>query len=170
MQSHKKDWSDRLPKALWAYTITYINTTNFSPYELVYGKQFLLLIEFQIRTFKMAADLGIDFTDEQHQRIPQLNELDDIRRDAFHHTDLIQQQRAKWHDRYIKKNQFKEGDWALLFDSKFKNFKGKFNTHWLGPDEIEKVFDNGFVRVKTIYDGNVTFFVNGHRLKLYQKP
>ena len=56
----------------------------------------------------------------------------------------------------------------MLFDSKFKNFKGKFYTHWLGPYEIEKVFDNRFVRVKKIDDGNVTFLVNMHRLKLYQ--
>ena len=100
----------------------------------------------------------------------QLNELDEIRQDAFQHTDLIQQQWAKWNDRYIKKKQFKEGKWALLYDSKFKNFKGKFNTHWLGPYEIEKIFDNGSVWVKTINDGNVTFLVNGHNLKLYQKP
>ena len=58
----------------------------------------------------------------------------------------------------------------MLYDSKFKNFKGKFNTHWLGPYEIEKAFDNGSVRVKTIDDGNVTFLMNGHRLKLYKKP
>ena len=58
----------------------------------------------------------------------------------------------------------------MLYDSKFKNFKGKFNTHWLGPYEIEKYFDNGYVQIKTIDDGNITFLLNGHRLNLYQKP
>ena len=58
----------------------------------------------------------------------------------------------------------------MLFDSKFNNFKGKFNTHWLGPYEIEKFFDNGSVWVKTIDEGNVTFLVNGNKLKLYQNP
>jgi len=100
----------------------------------------------------------------------QLNELDEIRQDSFQRTDLIQQQWAKWNDRYIKKKQFKKGKWALLYDSKFKNFKEKFNTHWLGPYEIEKVFYNGFIWVKTIDNGNVTFLVNWHRLKLYQNP
>ena len=100
----------------------------------------------------------------------QLNELDEIIQDSFQHTDLIQQQRAKWHDIYIKKKKFKEGYWGLLYDSKFNNFKGKFNTHWLGPNEIEKIFDNGSVWIKTIDDGNVTLLVNGHKLKIYQKP
>lgn len=58
----------------------------------------------------------------------------------------------------------------MLYDSKFKNFKGKFNAHWLDPYEIEKVFDNGSVWVKAIDDGNITFLVNGHRLKLYKRP
>jgi hypothetical protein len=52
----------------------------------------------------------------------QLNQLDEIRQEAVQQTTLIQQQRAKWHDKFIKKKQFKVGDWALLFDSKFKYF------------------------------------------------
>ena len=77
----------------------------------------------------MASELGMRFDEAQQQIILQLNELDEIRQDVFQHIDLIQQQRDKWHNRYIKKKQFKEGDWALLYDSKFKKFKGKFNTH-----------------------------------------
>jgi len=58
----------------------------------------------------------------------------------------------------------------LLFDSKFKDFQGKFQTHWLGPYEIEKVFSNGVVRIKTIDEHQTPFIVNGHRLKIYRKP
>ena len=49
------DWADRLSEALWAYMTTWRNTTGYSPYELVYGKQILLPIEFQIKTFRMEA-------------------------------------------------------------------------------------------------------------------
>jgi transposase InsO family protein len=51
IQLHKKDWEERLPEALWAYRTTWRSTTGFSPYELVYGKQVLLPIEFHIKTF-----------------------------------------------------------------------------------------------------------------------
>jgi hypothetical protein len=118
----------------------------------------------------MAAELGMDLTEAQKEIIVQLNELDEMHQEAFQHIDLIQQQREKWHDRFIKKKQFKVGDWALLFDSRFKDFKGKFNTHWLGPYEIEVVFNNGSVKIQTIDDEKVSFLVNGHRLKLYQNP
>ena len=58
----------------------------------------------------------------------------------------------------------------LLFDSKFKDFKGKFQTHWLGPYEIDKVFSNGAVRIKTIDEFQTHLIVNGHELKIYHKP
>ena len=57
-----------------------------------------------------------------------------------------------------------------MFDSWFKDFRGKLTTRWLGPYEVEQVFDNGSVRICTIDDEKVSFLVNGHRLRLYQKP
>ena len=65
---------------------------------------------------------------------------------------------------------FQEGDWDLLFDSWFKDFKGKLTTWWLGPYEVELISDNGSVKIHTIDDHKISFLVNGHRLRLYQKP
>lgn len=58
----------------------------------------------------------------------------------------------------------------MVFDSKFKDFQGKFQTHWIRPYEIEKVFRNGAVRIKTIDEYQTPLIVNGHRLKIYHKP
>ena len=118
----------------------------------------------------MALQLGMDLSEAQKHRMEQLNELDEIRQEEILRTDLVQYQRAKWHDKYIKEKKFQEGGWALLFDSKFKDFKGKFQTHWLGPYEIEKIFSNGVVRIKTIDEYQTPLIVNGHRLKIYHKP
>jgi hypothetical protein len=57
-----------------------------------------------------------------------------------------------------------------LFDSRIKDFKGKFNTCWLGSYDIEAIFDNISVKIQTIDYEKVSFLVNGHMLKLYQKP
>ena len=170
VQTHRKDWSDKLQEALWAYIITYKNSIGFTPYQLVYGKQVLLPIEFQIHTFKLAANLGIDLSEAQKERIMQLNQLDQMRQASIEHNILIQQQRVHWLDKFVKKKQLKVGDWALLFDSKFKNFKAKFTTHWLGPYEVAWVYDNGSVKIQTIDGEASSFTVNGHRLKLYNKP
>jgi hypothetical protein len=137
---------------------------------LVFGKQILLPIKFQIHTFRLAAELGLKLDEARKQRVMQLNELEEIRQDALQRTILVQNQRRKWHDKYIKKKHFQSGDWALLFDSKYKNFKGKLTTRWLGPYEVETIFYNGSVRIKTIDDSQNSFIVNGHRLKVYNKP
>jgi hypothetical protein len=86
----------------------------------VYGKQVLLPIEFQVRTFCIAIELGLNLDEAQKQRALQLNELDEIRQDAIQQTILVQNQRSKWHDKFIKKKHFQPSDWAccLIPDSK----------------------------------------------------
>ena len=96
--------------------------------------------------------------------------LDEIRQDFIRRTIVLQQQISKWHDKFIKAKEFKQGDWTLLFYSKFKYFQGKFQTHWLGPYEIDTIFHNGVVKIKTIDDEKIIFLVNGHRLRLYHNP
>lgn len=135
----------------------------------MYGKPILLPIEFQVRTFCIAAELGLYLDEAQKKRALQLNELDEIRQDAIQRTILVQNQRSKWHDKFIKKKHFQLGDWALLFDSRFKTFKDKLTTRWLGPYKVDIVYDNGAIKIKTIDDGQVCFVVNGHRLKFYHK-
>lgn len=63
--------------------------------------------------------MGLNLNEAQTNRLQQINELDKIRFSALQQTALIQQQREKWHDTIIKKKIFHEGDWALLYDSRF---------------------------------------------------
>ena len=60
--SHRKDWAERLPEALWAYKTTWRNTTGYSPYELVYGKIPLFSIEFETKTRRTALEVGLNPT------------------------------------------------------------------------------------------------------------
>lgn len=63
VKENRKDWSQRLPKALWAYRTTCRNTTGFSPYELVYSKSVVFPVEFEIKNFKISLAVNLDFTD-----------------------------------------------------------------------------------------------------------
>ena len=106
---------------------------GFSLYDLVYGKNVVFPIEFEIKTLKTSMEENLDLEEAQRNRLNQLNELNEKRTVAMHQTTLIQQQRSKWHDRFIKKKVLCEGDLALLYDSRFKrDFKGKLRTRWLG--------------------------------------
>jgi hypothetical protein len=92
----------------------------------------------------------LNLDEGQKQRALKLNELDEIRQDAIQRTILVQNQRRKWHENFIKKKHFHPGDWALLFDSRFKAFKGNLNTWWLGPYEVDTVYENGVVKLKQL--------------------
>eukprot|EP00253_Pinus_taeda_P029756 PITA_29756 len=167
---HRHDWAARLPEALWAYRTTWRSTTGYSPYQLVFGKQPIFPIEFKIQTLRIAQEVGLDLSEAQINRLHQINELDKIRLSALQNTTLIQQQRARWHDSLIKNKVFHEGDWALLYDSRFQHFPGKLQTRWLGPYEIQKVHDNGTLTLITIEGSGYSFKVNGHRVRLYRMP
>eukprot|EP00253_Pinus_taeda_P028738 PITA_28738 len=166
---HRRDWAARLPEALWAYRTTWRSTTGYSPYQLVFGKQPIFPIEFEIQTLRTAQEVGLDLSEAQINRLQQVNELDEIRLSVLQNTTLIQQQRAKWHDALINNKVFHEGDWALLYDSRFQDFPRKLQTQWLGPYEIQKVHDNGTLTLITIDGSRYAFKVNGHRVRLYRK-
>ena len=63
VKENRKYWSQRLPKALWAYRTTWRNTTCFSPYELVYGKSVVFPLEFEIKTLGTTLAINLDLTD-----------------------------------------------------------------------------------------------------------
>ena len=67
IQLHHRDWDDGLPKALWEYQTTWRNTTGHTPYELVYGKQVLLPIEYHVRTSHISIELGLNLDEAKKQ-------------------------------------------------------------------------------------------------------
>ena len=168
--SHQRNWDDKTPEALWAYRTTWRNPTYFSPYELVYGKNSLFSIDFEIETLRTTLHVNLDLATKHMQWLNQLNEKNEKRLDVIQQTYIIQQQRAKWHDIFIKKKKFWKGDWAPLYDLRFKDLKGKVYTKWLGPHEVDTVFGNGIVNLVTIDSARTPLLANGNRLWLYHKP
>eukprot|EP00253_Pinus_taeda_P026082 PITA_26082 len=69
MKENRRDWSQRLFEALWAYRTTWRNTTGFSPYELVYGKSVVFPVEFEIKTLRTALAVNLDLTNAQKTRL-----------------------------------------------------------------------------------------------------
>jgi hypothetical protein len=54
----------------------------------------------------MAQKIGLDLTEAHTQRLQELNELDEACLVSLQRTTVIQQQRASWHDKHIKKKSF----------------------------------------------------------------
>ena len=131
----------------------------------MYRKNIVFPVEFEIKTLRTTLEANMDLIESQKDRLNQLNELDEKHVVDVHHTSVIQQQRSKWHDRFIKKNMFHEGECALLYDSRFKrDFKGKLRTRWLGPHKVETIFDNENAQLAMIDEQHMPLIASGHRL------
>ena len=121
--------------------------------------------EFEYNTVRMAAQLYLDLIHAQRETLLQLNGLDEQRLQALLHKEVVQLQRKIWHNKNIKEKQFQEGDWAMLYDSRYKYFKGKLRKRWLGPYIVEKCNDNASILIRTIDEEAIPMLVNGNRLK-----
>lgn len=92
----------------------------------------------------MVDQLYLDITRVQKEILIQINGLDEFRMQALLHTKLIHLERKVWHEKHIKEKAFQQGNWALLYESRIKDFKGNFMTIWIGCYQIEIFHDNGF--------------------------
>ena len=48
MVENSRDWSKKLPFALWAYRTSFCTSTGATPYSLVYGIEVVLPIEIEM--------------------------------------------------------------------------------------------------------------------------
>nr|GEX83605.1 reverse transcriptase domain-containing protein [Tanacetum cinerariifolium] len=103
-------------------------------------------------------------TQGDHQKL-QLNELNELRDQAYENSLIYKEKTKKIHDSKIKNRIFNVGDRVLLFNSCLNIFLRKLKTRWLGPFTITKVFPYGTVELSQPDGPNVK--VNGHRMKHY---
>ena len=104
----------------------------------------------------------------QHRKL-QLNELEELRNDAFENAKLSKQKMKAYHDAHIHRKSFYEGQKVLLYDSKLHLFPGKLRSKWKGPYVVKHVLPFGGVELQNLSNGP-TFKVNGQRVKPYFEP
>nr|GFB45561.1 reverse transcriptase domain-containing protein [Tanacetum cinerariifolium] len=95
----------------------------------------------------------------------QLNELCELRDQAYENYLIYKERTKKLHDDKIKNRIFNVGDQVLLFNPRLKIFSGKLKSRWFGPFTSSKIYPYG--TVKLIHPDGCNFKVNCHRLKHY---
>jgi hypothetical protein len=76
--------------------------------------------------------------------------MEEVRILAGFHQEVQKARDKAWHDRHIKRNNFKEGDLVLMYDTKSLQHPGKIKIHWLGPYEENTMMDGGDVQLKDL--------------------
>ncbi|GKC23516.1 reverse transcriptase domain-containing protein [Tanacetum coccineum] len=163
-----KNWSKKLDDALWAFRTAYKMPIGCTLFRLVYGKACHLPVEIEHKAYWVLKQCNMDLTAAAKNCFMELNELMELRDDAYENTRIYKERTKKWHDSRLRGDQdFKVGDLVLLFNSRFKMHSGKLKSRWYDPNVVKTVYLYGTVEITD--KNGVSFKVNGQRLKKYHE-
>nr|GEX77587.1 reverse transcriptase domain-containing protein [Tanacetum cinerariifolium] len=162
---NRASWSEKLEDALWAFRTAYKTPIGCTPYKLVYGKSCHLPIELEHKVYWALKHANFDLKTASDHRKLQVNEINELRDQAYENSLIYKEKTKKLHDSKIKNCIFNVGDRVLLFNSLLKIFSGKLKTRWTGPFTIAHVFPYGTIELSQPDGPN--FKVDGHCVKHY---
>nr|GEY36864.1 reverse transcriptase domain-containing protein [Tanacetum cinerariifolium] len=162
---NRTSWSDKLEDALWAFRTTFKTSIGCTPYRLVYGKACHLPLELEHKAYWALKHTKFDLKAAGDHRKLQLNELNELRDQAYENSLIYKEWTKKLHDDKIKNRIFNVGDQVFLLNSRLKIFSGKLKFRWSGPFTISEIYPYG--TAKLIHPDGYNFKVNCHRLKHY---
>ena len=118
------------------------------------------------RAFWAIRQFNFDIKNAGSNRRLQLNELEELRNEAYESVKIYKARIKAYHDKFIARKMFEPNQKVWLFNSRLRLFPEKLRSHWDGPFIVTQVFPHEAIELKNPKQGN-TFKVNGQRLKPY---
>ncbi|XP_058767631.1 uncharacterized protein LOC131641343 [Vicia villosa] len=167
VSSSRKDWSQKLDGALWAYCTAYKAPIGLTPFQMVYGKTCHLPVEMEHKAFWVLKFLNFDPNLGGEKGKVQIHELDELTLNAYNSNKIYKEKVKFYHDSKIQKKDFQVGQLVLLFNSRLRLFSGKLKSKWSGTFFVKEVKHFGAIVVQEPKYKEV-WTVKGQRFKVYR--
>nr|GEU70109.1 reverse transcriptase domain-containing protein [Tanacetum cinerariifolium] len=103
-------WTDKLDDALWDFRTSFKTPIGCTPYRLVYGKSCHLPLKLEHKAYWALKHADFDLKTTGDHRKLQLNELHELRDQAYDNSLIYKERTKKLHDSKIKNHIFNVGD------------------------------------------------------------
>ena len=168
MVKTSRDWSEKLPFALWAYQTSFCTSTGATPYSLVYSMEAMVLVEIEIGSLRVALEQQIPEADWAQARFDQLNLLDERKLRAADHVRAYQRKMAHTFKKRVKPKPLHIGDLVLrVIRGLIKDPRGKFKPSWSGPYFIKELIPDDVAWLMDLDGNQFSELTNVDQLKRY---
>lgn len=157
---HKQNWDLWLRFAMFSYNNTVHESTGFTPYTLVYGKEANIPTSF---VKNAPPPTYVDYLIDLYRR------LADVQSKATERLNQAKEKTKRYYDAKANPVNFKVGDMVLLLKKhKVNKLKDKLEQEYTGPHQIEQIIGNtnAYVRLAP----NKYKMVHLNQLKLAALP
>ena len=145
ISDHRRDWADFVPKAVLAYNTSVHESTGFTPYRLMFGREAILPVDALLR-FETTPSQGStrtypDYVVEQKQ---QLEETEQIVRENLKRA---QRSQKAYYDTKCHGQRFRVGD-RVWYRNRTRTRRKKFLKPWCGPWKVVKALSDVTYRIE----------------------
>jgi len=163
LEKGKGTWADEVPKIVWAYHTTPQSTTKETPFNLVYGSDAMIPVEFQECSPRFQNFVAEESNEERRVN---LDLLDEVKEEARIKAEALKRRVEYKHKSKLKPRQFQVVDLVMRKAHPYQ-LENKLSPKWTGPFHVIEALGNGAYRLETLDGGSLPRTWNGINLKFY---